>query len=319
MNSRTSGILSQLQQRRAERKKPKHFIPLKKVSLDASQQHSITAVQTNMPKHSITQMHVGRSSAAFVTAVIFHVLIAIIISVFYIADQIEFAPDTYDISVFTEEPKVKRRLIRRENLKFVDPKPDQQKRIVRKPVTTVTDQPPSDNVFTIPQEPQTTEDLTTPNTDEGPRIIEFDNSDFIKPTTTVEPDTKTPTFEIQRDPSTLIDKLDTPVPDVALGLDGVNFENEPGLAIPKYKFKAEPKYPEAASKAGKEGEVILQVTIDENGIPKDIVAKTNIGFGFEAAAIAALKKTTFRPATKGGNPISFQVEIPYSFTLKDRN
>lgn len=59
-------MLSQMQQRRAERKKPKRFVALKKVSLDASQQHSISTAQTNMPKHPITQMHVGRSSTAFV-------------------------------------------------------------------------------------------------------------------------------------------------------------------------------------------------------------------------------------------------------------
>ena len=86
---------------------------------------------------------------------------------------------------------------------------------------------------------------------------------------------------------------------------------------PQYKFKVEPKYPEVASRAGKEGEVILRATIDENGMPRDIVAITDIGFELEEAAIAALKETTFRPATKDGNPISLQVEIPYSFTLRD--
>lgn len=93
---------------------------------------------------------------------------------------------------------------------------------------------------------------------------------------------------------------------------------EPGVVNPQYKSKVEPKYPEVAAKAGEEGQVILQATIDENGVPRDIVAITNIGFGFEEALIAALKKTTFHPATKGGNPISLQVEIPYSFTLKTR-
>ena len=94
---------------------------------------------------------------------------------------------------------------------------------------------------------------------------------------------------------------------------------EPGVVRPQYKSKGEPKYPEVAAKAGKEGQVILQAIIDENGIPRDIVAITNIGFGFEEASIAALQQTTFHPATKGGNPISLQVEIPYSFTLKTRS
>ncbi len=94
---------------------------------------------------------------------------------------------------------------------------------------------------------------------------------------------------------------------------------EPGVVNPQYKFKVEPKYPEVAAKAGKEGQVILQTTIDENGIPQDIVAITDIGFGFEEASIAALEKTIFHPATKGSNPISLRVEIPYSFTLKTRS
>ena len=316
MNSRTSGMLSQMQQRRAERKKPKRFVALRKVSLDANQQHSISTAQTNIPKHPITQIHVGRSSAAFAVAMVFHALIAIIIGVFYIADRIEFEQETFDISIVTEDAKTKRRFIRREAPKFNQAKQAQPQVRVQRSLT-VPDQLLSRDTFTIPQGPETTGDLTTPSTDEGPRLIDVPR-DFVKPTTTVEPETKAPGFEIQREAPTLIDKLDTPAPDSAPGLDGVSFESEPGVVKPQYKFRVEPKYPESAKKAGKEGEVILQATIDEKGIPQDIVAITDIGFGFEAAAIAALKKTTFRPATKGGNPISLQVEIPYSFTLKDK-
>ena len=316
MNSRTSGMLSQMQQRRADRKKPKRFVALKKVSLDASQEHGISTAQTNMPKHPITQMHVGRSSAAFVVAIVFHVLIAIIIGVFYIADRIEFEQETFDISIVTEDPKTKRRFIRREAPKFNEVKQTQQKVQVQRPVT-VPDQLLSQDAFTIPQGPETTGDLTTPSADEGPRLIDVPR-DFEKPTTTIEPDSRTPGFEIQREAPTLMEKLDTSAPDDALGLDGVSFESEPGIVRPQYKYKVEPKYPEAATKAGKEGQVILQATIDEKGIPRNIVAITDIGFGFEEAAMAALRKTTFRPATKGGNPISLQVEIPYSFTLKDK-
>ena len=316
MSNRTSGMLTQMQQRRAERKKPKRFVALKKVSLDASQQHGISTAQTNTPKHPITQMHVGRSSAAFGVAMVFHVLIAIIIGVFYIADRIEFEQETFDISIVTEDVKTKRRFIRREAPKFNQARQEQQQIRVQRPVT-VPDELLSQETFTIPQGPETTGDLTTPGADEGPRLIDVPR-DFVKPTTTIEPETRAPGFEIQREAPTLIEKLDTSAPDDSLGLDNVNFKSEPGVVRPQYKIKVEPKYPEAASKAGKEGQVLLEATIDENGIPRDIVAKTDIGFGFEEAAIAALKKTTFRPATKGGNPISLQVEIPYSFTLKDK-
>jgi TonB family protein len=316
MNSRASGMLSQMQQHRAERKKPKRFVALKKVSLDASQQHGISTARTNLPKHPVTQMHVKRSSTAFVVAMVFHALIAIIIGVFYIADRIEFEQETFDISIVTEDAKTKRRFIRREAPKFNQAKQNQQKILVQRPVQTVTNQPLSTDGFVIPSGTEATVDLTTPG-DEGLKMIDVDRG-FVKPTTTVGPETTAPGFEIQRDAPTLIDKLEPSASEDSPGLDSVDFKTEPGVARPQYKFKAEPKYPEAASKAGKEGQILLQATIDEKGIPRDIIAITDIGFGFEAAAIAALRKTTFRPATKGGNPISLQVEIPYSFTLKDK-
>ena len=90
-----------------------------------------------------------------------------------------------------------------------------------------------------------------------------------------------------------------------------------GITKPTYKFRVEPKYPDAAKKARKEGTVILQMAIDENGLPKDIIALTSLEFGLEAAAIEALKKMTFNPATKAGKPISLDnVQIPYEFKLE---
>ena len=114
MSSRASGMLSEMRQRRVERKKPKRFVALKKVSLDASQHRSISTAQANIVKHPITQMHVGRSSTAFSVAVVFHVLIGFIISVFYIADHIEQERETFNISIVTEDAKTKRRFRRRE-------------------------------------------------------------------------------------------------------------------------------------------------------------------------------------------------------------
>jgi protein TonB len=70
------------------------------------------------------------------------------------------------------------------------------------------------------------------------------------------------------------------------------------------KTRVNPQYPKSAKEARKGGTVILKLTIDENGIPKDIVAVTDLGFGLEEAAIEALKKSTFQPATKEGKPIS---------------
>ena len=84
---------------------------------------------------------------------------------------------------------------------------------------------------------------------------------------------------------------------------------------PRFKNRVNPDYPKNAQQAQKEGTVILQARIDVDGIPKDIVALTNLGFGLEEAAIEALKKTTFHPAIRAGKPMSIRVEIPYNFNL----
>ncbi len=105
--------------------------------------------------------------------------------------------------------------------------------------------------------------------------------------------------------------------EIVSALQGQVESGAPGITKPTYKNRVEPKYPDAAKKARKEGTVILQMTIDEKGLPKDIVALTSLGFGLEEAAIEALKKMSFNPATKAGKPISLKkVQIPYEFKLK---
>ena len=103
------------------------------------------------------------------------------------------------------------------------------------------------------------------------------------------------------------------VPDISIYASNSNNNR------PRIKNLVKPVYPEAARTAQKEGTVILMATIDENGIPQNIVALTQIGFGFEEAAIDALKNTTFHPATKSGKPVSLKVKIPYEFKLDSPN
>ena len=136
-------------------------------------------------------------------------------------------------------------------------------------------------------------------------------------TVTVEPETKSSTQQKQNETSPEIDKSDIAPPKKPRGLDEIFARHTPKLVAPQFKTRIEPKYPKSAKEAEIGGEVVLQFTIDENALPKDIVALTNLGFGLEAAAIEALKKSTFEPATKDGKPISQQVRISYSFAITE--
>lgn len=317
MNSRSASILSQVQQRRAERKKPKVVAPLKKISLDPDQRSAVSTAQASIPSHTITQKTTGRNSAAFSVSMVLHVIIGLLVSIYYITDRIESQTEKFDIDLVREDLKPKRRLQGRKKLTFEVKKQETQALRPNKPVTTATDLPTTADGFTIPEDTGAKLDVPELSTNDGLKAIDVERN-LSKPTRAVELDTKAPVLETERSQKSLIDRIEPIAPKDALDeLKGVDIQVEAGIVNPQYKYKVKPDYPKNAKQAEKEGTVILQATIDVNGMPQNIVALTNLGFGLENAAIAALKKTTFRPATKAGKPVSLQVEIPFEFKLDD--
>lgn len=84
----------------------------------------------------------------------------------------------------------------------------------------------------------------------------------------------------------------------------------------RYKSIVKPVYPDEARLKKKGGEVVLQLIIDENGMPKDIKPLTSIGYGLEEAAVEAIQKATFYPAMQGKTPVRQEVIVPYRFLYK---
>ncbi len=95
--------------------------------------------------------------------------------------------------------------------------------------------------------------------------------------------------------------------------DNLTFGSAAG---PKYRHKEIPVYPSMARRLGKEGKVVLRLTIDENGKLVNIEVIEDSGYGFADAAIAAVKKSTFIPPTMNGKPIQARALLPVKFTLR---
>jgi len=95
--------------------------------------------------------------------------------------------------------------------------------------------------------------------------------------------------------------------------DNLTFGSASG---PKYRHKEIPVYPSMARRLGKEGKVVLRLTIDENGKLVNIEVIEDSGYGFADAAIAAVKKSTFIPPTMNGKPILARALLPVKFTLR---
>ena len=79
-----------------------------------------------------------------------------------------------------------------------------------------------------------------------------------------------------------------------------------------------PVYPDIAQEAGIEGQVLVQCFIDEKGKVKEtIVVKGIPNTGLNESAVAALRKTRFRPAKQRERPVGVWITIPINFKLQN--
>lgn len=84
---------------------------------------------------------------------------------------------------------------------------------------------------------------------------------------------------------------------------------------PSFLNRVIPVYPAMARRTGKEGRVLLKLTIDAEGNLSDIEIIENAGFGFTEAAVSAVRKSTFLPARMNGKPIISRALLPIKFQL----
>jgi protein TonB len=76
-------------------------------------------------------------------------------------------------------------------------------------------------------------------------------------------------------------------------------------------------YPEIAQEAGIEGTVVVQAFVNEFGVVSEcIILKGMPNTGLEEAAIAAIKKTRFKPAKQRDRNVGVYISIPVIFKLK---
>jgi len=87
---------------------------------------------------------------------------------------------------------------------------------------------------------------------------------------------------------------------------------------PELLRAVEPKYPDRAREAEAEGDVLVEVIIDENGrvVSAKVIESDTIG-ALENAAVEAAYKFLFKPARQGDVPVKCRVVIPFRFTLSD--
>jgi TonB family protein len=88
-----------------------------------------------------------------------------------------------------------------------------------------------------------------------------------------------------------------------------------GVGAPIPISRLEPEYTEQARAAKWQGAVLLQVTIDENGVPQDIQVIRPLGMGLDQKAIEAVQKWRFKPSLLNGKPVAVSASIEVNFHL----
>jgi len=90
----------------------------------------------------------------------------------------------------------------------------------------------------------------------------------------------------------------------------------PNIVPPVMLTRVEPDFSPEARAAKATGDVRLSLTVDENGLPRDVKVVRSVGYGLDEKAIEAVRKWTFRPGTKDGKPAALPVVVELSFKLR---
>jgi len=77
-----------------------------------------------------------------------------------------------------------------------------------------------------------------------------------------------------------------------------------------------PRYPRLAREMGREGTVVLSLTIDEHGILQGVEVIERAGHGFDEEALRAMHASTFRAAVRNGRPVASRAILPIRFMLR---
>lgn len=98
--------------------------------------------------------------------------------------------------------------------------------------------------------------------------------------------------------------------------DGAIIDAEFGSSSgPKLVYYEKPTYPPMARRLGKEGRVLLRLTIDEKGELINVEVLESAPYGFTEAALEAVKRSKFAPAKRDGKPITSRALLPIRFVL----
>lgn len=90
----------------------------------------------------------------------------------------------------------------------------------------------------------------------------------------------------------------------------------PGVTPPVPLETISPLYPELARRGHVEGVVLLEAIIGADGSVRDVRVLRSAHVLLDPAALEAVRRWRYRPASVGGHPVAVYLSVVVTFTLR---
>ena len=155
----------------------------------------------------------------------------------------------------------------------------------------------------------------------------------VEPTVVVQPDlkmanTNMPNFGMPNAPSATVGSLGTGSgggigsgngngigPGSGGNTGGGVYHIGGGVRPPSVIYSVDPEFSEEARKAKFSGNVLVDLIVDEQGLPSHVRVARGVGMGLDEKAVEAVRQYKFKPATKDGKPVKVELTVEVNFQI----
>lgn len=88
-----------------------------------------------------------------------------------------------------------------------------------------------------------------------------------------------------------------------------------GVSAPVLVYGFEPEFSEEARRAKFSGNVLVNLWVDDKGVPLHVHVIHAVGMGLDERAVAAVKQYRFKPAIENGKPVTVEMNVEVTFTI----
>jgi protein TonB len=88
-----------------------------------------------------------------------------------------------------------------------------------------------------------------------------------------------------------------------------------GVSAPQLIYQVDADFSEEARKAKFSGNVVVNLWVDQNGLPSHVHVVRGVGMGLDEKAVEAVRQYKFKPAMENGKPVTVEMNVEVNFQI----